>query len=149
MQAEHGFLRKLYHNYRLIALFPAIAVIIDYALTFYFAGDTSMITSWEASPFVRFAVINNLMAAYLIAIVLFYFVASYAVLKILSGTYYYTFGFLLIVTISITHVIGGMSWYFRNALYSNGVFIMSLLSIVIAFVVFGFSLMRERATAEN
>ena len=144
MKADTGFIRKIYEECRLIALFPAIAVIIDYSLTFYLAGDTSMITSWEASPFVRFAVINNLMAEYLIAIVLFYFVASYAVLRILSGTDYYTFGFLLIVTISITHVIGGMSWYFRNALYSNGVFIMSILSIVIAFVIFGFSLMRER-----
>ena len=147
MKAEDGFIRKLYDDYRLIALLPAIAVIIDYALTFYLAGDTSMITSWEASPLVRFAVINNVMAAYLMAIVLFYYGASYAVLRILSGTYYYTFGTLLIFTISITHVIGGMSWYFRNAMYSNGVFIMSLLSVVIAFVAFGFSLIHERTTA--
>jgi hypothetical protein len=147
MTAEIGFIRKLYGDYRLIALLPALAVIIDYTLTFYLAGDTSMITSWEASPFVRFAVINNVMAVYLIAIVLFYYGASYAVLKILSGTDYYTFGFLLIITMSITHVVGGMSWYFRNALYSNGVFIMSLFSIVIAFVAFGFSLIHERTTA--
>ena len=147
MQTESGFIRKLYGDYRLIALLPAIAVIIDYALTFYLAGDASMITSWEASPFVRFAIINNLMTAYLIAIVLFYYGASYGVLKILSGSDYYKFGSLLIITISITHVIGGMSWYFRNALYSNGVFIVSLLSIVIAFVVFGFSLIHEHTAA--
>jgi hypothetical protein len=147
MMAENELVRKLYGNYRLIALIPAIAVIIDYTLTFYLAGDTSMITSWEASPFVRFAVINNVMAAYLVAIVLFYYGASFAVLKVLYGTDYYTFGFLLIITMSITHVVGGMSWYFRNALYSNGVFIMSLFSIVIAFVAFGFSLLHERTTA--
>jgi hypothetical protein len=147
MQTESGFIRKLYGDYRLIALLPAIAVIIDYALTFYLAGDASMITIWEASPFVRFAIINNLMIAYLIAIVLFYYGASFGVLKILSGSDYYKFGSMLIVTISITHVIGGMSWYFRNALYSNGVFIVSLLSIVIAFVVFGFSLIHERTVA--
>jgi hypothetical protein len=147
MTAERGFIRKLYGDYRLIALFPAIAVIIDYTLTFYLAGDTSMITSWEASPFVRFAVINNVMIPYLIAIVLFYYGASYAVLRVLSGTDYYTFGFLLIITMSITHIVGGMSWYFRNALYSNGVFIMSIFSIVIAFVAFGFSLMQERVPA--
>jgi len=146
MDAEHGFIVKLYNNSRLIAFFPAIAVIIDYSLTFYLAGDTSMITSWEASPFVRFAVIHDVMAAYLVAIILFYYGTSYAVLKILHGTEYYLFGILLIVTISVTHVIGGMSWYFRNALYSNGVFIMSILSIVVAFVIFGFSLMRERPT---
>ena len=147
MTAEIEFIRKLYCDYRLIALLPAIAVIIDYALTFYLAGDASMVTSWEASPLVRFAVINDLMAAYLVAIVLFYFGASYAVLRVLSGTEYYKFGFLLIITMSVTHVIGGMSWYFRNAMYSNGVFIMSLLSIVIAFVAFGFSLMNERTPA--
>jgi hypothetical protein len=147
MQAEYRLMRKLYHNYRLIAILPAIAVIIDYALTFYLAGDTSLIISWEASPFVRFAVIHNMMAAYLIAIVLFYAGASYAVLRILYNTDYYKFGVILIITMSITHVIGGMSWYFRNALYSNGVFIMSILSIVIAFVAFGFSLLHERTPA--
>jgi hypothetical protein len=64
---------KLYRDYRIIALFPAVCVIIDYALTFYLAGDTSMITSWEASPFVRYAVIHDVMAVYLIGIVLFYY----------------------------------------------------------------------------
>jgi hypothetical protein len=147
MKAEIGFIRKFYDDYRFIAILPAISVIIDYALTFYLAGDTSMITSWEASPLVRFAVINNLMAAYLVAIILFYYGASYAVLRILSGTEYFKFGFFLIVTISITHLIGGMSWYFRNAMYSNGVFIMSLVSVVIAFVVFGFSLIHEHTKA--
>jgi hypothetical protein len=147
MQAECGLMRKLYHNYRLIAILPAIAVIIDYTLTFFLAGDTSLIISWEASPFVRFAVLHNLMVPYLVAIVLFYAGASYAVLRILNNTDYYKFGVILIITMSITHVIGGMSWYFRNALYSNGVFIMSLLSIVIAFVAFGFSLLHERTPA--
>lgn len=142
--SEEGLARKIYRDYRIIAALPAICVILDYALTFYLAGDTSMIISWEASPFVRFAVMHNLMAAYLVAIVLFYYGASYAVLRVLSNTEYYKFGFLLIVTLSITHVIGGMSWYFRNAMYSNGVFLISLFSIVIAFLVFGFSLMHER-----
>ena len=149
MQAENGFPRKLYGDCRLIALLPVLAVIIDYTLTFYLAGNTSMITNWEASPFVRFAVINDLMVPYLVLIILFYYGASYAVLRILSGSNYYKIGFLLIVTISITHVIGGMSWYFRNAMYSNGVLIMSMLSIVIAFIAFGFSLIRERSPARN
>jgi hypothetical protein len=143
MAEEPGFFRKVYRNYRLVALFPAVAVIIDYALTFYLAGDTSLIISWEASPFVRYAVIHNLMVPYLAAIVIFYAAASFAVLKILDNTIYYRFGFLLIVTMSITHLIGGLSWYFRNSLYSDGVLIMSVLSIVIAFVAFGFSLLRE------
>jgi hypothetical protein len=141
---EEGFTGKIYRDYRLIAALPAICVIIDYALTFFLAGDTSMITSWEASPFVRFAVINNLMIPYFVAIVLFYYGASYAVLRILSGTEFYKFGFILIVTLSITHLLGGLSWYFRNAMYSNSVMILSMLSIVVAFIVFGYSLIRER-----
>ena len=149
MQMKSGFAGKFYYNYKIIALLPVIAVILDYSLTFYLAGDTSMITSWEASPFVRFAVIHNLMAAYLFAIIFFYYTCSYAVLRILDGTAYYRFRVLLIAILSITHVIGGTSWYFRNALYSNGVLALSLASIVIAFVVFGFSLLHERAPARE
>jgi hypothetical protein len=145
MELKSEIIRKIYSNYKIIAMAPAIAVILDYALTFYLAGDTSMITTWEASPFVRFAVINNMMAIYLVGIVLFYYGASYAVLRIFNGTSYYRFGVFLIVILSITHVVGGMSWYFRNALYSNGVVILSLSSIVIAFILFGFSLLNERS----
>jgi len=147
MLTEDGFAKKLYHDYRLIAALPAICVIIDYALTFFLAGDTTMITSWEASPFVRFAIVNNLMIPYLIAIVLFYYAASYGVLRILSGTEFYKFGFILIVMLSITHLLGGLSWYFRNAMYSNSVMIISMISIVVAFIVFGFSLIREHGPA--
>ena len=149
MQVKSEKIRKLYNNYKIIALAPVIAVIIDYSLTFFLAGDTSMITSWEASPFVRFAVIHNIMAEYLIAIVLFYYFASYAILRILHGTIYYRFGVLLILILSITHVIGGMSWYFRSAFYSDGVLLMSLCSIVIAFALFNFSLLNERSQARN
>jgi len=147
MMTKNGFAKKLYCDYRLIAALPAICVIIDYALTFFLAGDTSMITSWEASPFVRFAVINDLMIPYLVAIVLFYYGASYAVLRILSGTEFYKFGIILIVTLSITHLLGGLSWYFRNAMYSNSIMILSMLSIVVAFIVFGISLIREYGPA--
>jgi len=149
MQLKSGFIGNLYGNYKIIALAPALAVIIDYALTFYLAGDTSMITTWEASPFVRFAVIHNLMVPYLIAIVLFYYGASYAVLRILYNSDYYKFGILLILTLSITHVFGGMSWYFRNSFYSNGVFVLSLLSIAIAFILFAFSLLNERPAPDS
>ena len=116
MRLKLEILGKLYDNYKFIALAPAIAVIIDYALTFYLSGDTSMITTWEASPFVRFAVIHNLMAPYLLAIVLFYYSASYAVLRILHNTDYYRFGVLLILTLSMMHVFGGLSWYLPECL---------------------------------
>jgi len=143
LMPEEGLLKKFYRDYRLVAVLPAVCVIIDYALTFAFADDSSMILSWEASPLVRFALINDILIPYLASIVLFYFVASYAVLRIIAGTEYYRFGVLLIVTMSITHLVGGMSWHFRNTMYSNGVFMMSALSVVIAFVIFGFSLLHE------
>ena len=137
-------LEKLYGNYAFVALFPVVCVITDYFLTFYFAGDTTLITSWEASPFVRYAVIHNLMVPYLAGIVIFYYIASWSVLWILRESVYYKFGVLLIATLSITHVFGGLSWYFRNAMYSNGIALMSLLSIVTAIILFGFSLLHER-----
>ena len=149
MEKKQGITGKLFHDYRLIPILPAICVILDYMMTFFFAGDTSMIISWEASPFVRFAVVNNVLIPYIIAIVLFYYVASYGVLRILAGTVYYKFGVLLIITMSITHIVGGMSWYFRNSMYSNGVMLVSLFSIVIAVVVFGVSFIRERSTVHS
>jgi len=144
MEIKTGLAKKFYYNYKMVALLPVIAVILDYTLTFFFADDSSMILSWEASPFIRFALMHDIMLLYLIAIVLFYYVCAYAVLRILDGTDYYRFGVLLIVILSITHVIGGMSWYFRNSFYSNGVFVLSIISIVIALIVFGFSLLNER-----
>ena len=147
MEKKQGIAGLIYHDERLIAALPAMCVILDYAITFFLAGDTSMIISWEASPLVRFAVINNILIPYIVGIILFYYLASYAVLRILAGTGYYKFGVMLIVTMSITHVIGGMSWYFRNEMYSNSVMILSMLSIIIAFVIFGFSLIREHNPA--
>jgi len=143
MEEKQGLTTMVYHNYRLIAALPALCVILDYAMTFFFAGDTAIIASWEASPFVRFAVINNIMVPYVVGIILFYYGSSYAILHILAGTDYYKFGVTLIVVLAVTHVIGGMSWYFRNAMYSDGVMMISTLSIVIAFLVFGFSLIHE------
>ena len=145
MKTNDGLLKKLYRDYRLIAALPAVCVILDYLMTFFLAGDTSLIISWEASPLVRFAVINHVMIPYLVAIVLFYYLAAYAVLRIVDGTVYYKFGVMLIILLSITHLIGGMSWYFRNMMYSNGVLMMSVLSIILAFVIFSFSLIREHA----
>ncbi len=93
MEIKTGLAQKFYYNYKMIALLPVIAVIIDYTLTFLFADDSSMILSWEASPFVRFALMHNIMAVYLVAIILFYYLCSYAVLRILDGTDYYRFGY--------------------------------------------------------
>jgi hypothetical protein len=99
-----------------------------------------MILRWEASPFVRFAVANNIMLLYLAAIILFYYLAAYGVLHVLESTPYYRFGFALILLVSITHVLGGLSWQFRTVWYSNAIVALSFASIIIAILLFGYAL---------
>ena len=86
MQIIPALFRRIYDTPACVALIPSLAVIIDYTLTFFLAADTGMILQWEASPLVRFAVAHNIMAVYLLAIVLFYYGAAYAVLRILRPT---------------------------------------------------------------
>ena len=92
MQIIPDLFRRIYNTPGCVAIIPSIAVIIDYTLTFFLAGNTGMILQWEASPLVRFAVAHNILAIYLIAIVVFYYAAAYAVLRILQSTQYYRFG---------------------------------------------------------
>ena len=117
MQIIPVLFRRIYDTPAYVALIPSLAVILDYSLTFFLAENTGMILQWEASPLVRFAVAHNIIAVYLVAIVLFYYGAAYAVLRILRPTRYYQYGVVLVLLVSVTHVLGGMSWQFRNAWY--------------------------------
>jgi hypothetical protein len=143
-QTFTSLIKTVYHTPALAGLVPAAAVSIDYALTFSLASGTSMILRWEASPFVRFAVANNAMLLYLTAIILFYYLAAYGVLHVLESTPYYRFGFALILLVSITHVLGGLSWQFRTAWYSNAIVVLSFTSILIAIILFGYTLITHR-----
>lgn len=135
--------RRIYDTPGCVAIIPSFAVIIDYALTFFLAGNTGMILQWEASPLVRFAVAHNSMAIYLLAIVVFYYVAAYAVLHILRPTAYYRYGVGLVLLVSLTHVLGGLSWQFKTAGYSNSIVALSFLSIIIAICLFGYTIFRQ------
>ncbi|MFZ1128218.1 hypothetical protein [Methanoregula sp.] len=143
MQIIPVLFRRIYDTPAYVALIPSLAVILDYSLTFFLAENTGMILQWEASPLVRFAVAHNIIAVYLVAIVLFYYGAAYAVLRILRPTRYYQYGVVLVLLVSVTHVLGGMSWQFRNAWYSDGIFTLSVLSIIIAVCLFGYAFIRQ------
>jgi len=136
--------RRIYDTPACIALIPSLAVIIDYTLTFFLASNTELVLQWEASPFVRFAVAHNIMAFYLPAIVAFYFCAAFAVLRILHPTRFYEYGVVLVLLLSVTHVLGGLSWYFRDAWYSEGIMVLSVGSVIFAFCLFGYSLIHQK-----
>lgn len=131
--------RSLYSDPRFIAAIPAVAVVWDYILTLSLADSREMILAYEASPLVKLAVSHNLMFLYLPCIAAFYFIASYSVLKVLKTPDLYSVGVALIGTVSLTHLLGGLSWYFRDPVYSNTVFFLSLLSILMALILFGFA----------
>ena len=134
----------LYYDPRVIALIPVLAVIIDYSLTFLLAGSTELILVAEASPLVRFAVAHGLMPLYFAILVLFYYGASYFVLRLLSGGELYPLGVALIVLMGLTHMLGGLSWYIRNPFYSDTVIGLSFMAVIVAIVIFGYAVVRKQ-----
>ena len=58
-----------------------------------------------------------------------------------SGIYY--IGVYIILLMSITHVLGGLSWYVLNIHYSNAVLALSLTSVVVTIAVFGYEVIRQ------
>jgi hypothetical protein len=138
MKTMAEIINDLYYNPYLLPLIPALAVLADYGLTFYLADNYAMILSWEASPLVRYAAAHGLMVIYLAGIMLFYYITSYFVLRLLAKSPVYPVGVTLLVIISLTHILGGLSWYFRNSLYSNIIFGLSVMSIVVAIGLFGY-----------
>jgi len=148
MQTFPALLRQIYEKPAYIAVLPSLAALIDYSLTFFLAGNNSMILHWEASPLVRFAVANNIVILYLLTISIFYFITSYLVLRILKSTRYYSFGAGLIGFVSVIHVLGGLSWQFKNAWYSNGIVTLSFVSIIIALSFFGYVYLRQERSSQ-
>jgi hypothetical protein len=143
MQTIPDLFRRIYTTPAYIALIPSIAVIIDYTLTFFLAENTGMILQWEASPLVRFAVAHNSVAIYIMAIVIFYYSTAYVVLHILQSTQFYRYGVALVLLVSIIHILGGLSWQFKTAWYSNSIFVLSFLSVLIAICLFGYTFFRQ------
>lgn len=136
-------IRSIYHNYKVIPLFLSISVVIDYALTFYFAGSIENILAYEFSPALVFAVKNDIVLPYLALTVVFYYFMGYTVLSFLTDEDIYPIGVFIILLMSITHVLGGMSWFVLSEAYSNMVFMLSMTSIIIALSVFGYEVFRQ------
>lgn len=136
-------IRSIYHNYKIIPLILSISVVIDYALTFYFAGSIENILAYEFSPILVFAVRNDIVLPYLAFNVAFYYLMGYTILSLLAGEEIYPIGVLIILLMSITHVLGGMSWFVLKEAYSNMVFLLSMTSILIALSVFGYEVFRR------
>ena len=110
MSRTGKFLHTVYYDPRLAALIPVLAVIFDYTLTLMLSRGQEEILAWEASPLVRFAVANNLMPLYTLALMGFYYAAAYAVLRLLYGSELYGYGVGLVGLVSLTHLLGGLSW---------------------------------------
>jgi len=55
----------------------------------------------------------------------------------------------LVALVSLTHLLGGMSWYVKNTLYSDTVIGLSLISVMVAVVIFGYAIIRHHYRAES
>ena len=124
-------------DYRIIACMPALAVLFDYSLTLIFSGGKEVLLRFEFSPLVRYAVEHDIMAVYLLAMMLFYYSVAFAALRLLRPTGLYRFGVALILLVAATHVLGGLSWVVRSALYTYVVHGVSIAAIIVALAAFG------------
>ncbi|KUK98969.1 MAG: hypothetical protein XE10_1938 [Methanoculleus marisnigri] len=134
-------------DYRIIACIPALAVLFDYSMTLIFSGGREMLLRFEFSPLVRYAVEHDIVAVYLLAMMLFYYGLAFGALRLLRPTGLYRFGVALILLVAATHVLGGLSWVVRSALYSYVVHGVSVAAIVVALAAFGCAVLRRPGTA--
>ncbi|WP_462273651.1 hypothetical protein [Methanohalophilus sp.] len=93
---------------------------------------------YEYSPTLLFALKNNVLVPYIVAMFVFYYIAGYLVLKNLEKSSLYPVGIIILAIISTTHIMGGLSWYILDPLYSTIVLIFSKISIIIALGSFGY-----------
>lgn len=136
----------------IIAILPAAAVITDYTLTLLLSGGREAILAYEASPLLRFAVSHDLVPLYTVGIVAFYYIAAALVLSLLLGSDLYPIGVALVALVSLTHFLGGFSWYVRDPLYSDTVIGLSLMCVLIALFLFAYAVSRgwgHRAVARG
>ncbi|MBN1194209.1 MAG: hypothetical protein JXA08_02510 [Methanomicrobiaceae archaeon] len=132
-------LPQIFRSPRIIALIPASAVFLDYLFTFFFAGSAEMVLRYEFSPLVKIATAHGLMVPYLLGMMLFYYLVAWAALRILSGSPLYPAGAATIILVSLTHVLGGLSWYVQAEWYSYFVHALSLIAILVALAAFAYS----------
>jgi hypothetical protein len=142
-----GIISGLAADYRFIACIPSLAVLFDYSMTLIFSGGKEVLLRFEFSPLVRYAVEHDIVAVYLLAMMLFYYGLAFGALRLLRPTGLYRFGVALILLVAATHVLGGLSWVVRSALYSYAVHGVSVAAIVVALAAFGCAVLRRPACA--
>ena len=113
-------------------MFPALSVIADYTLTFVFAQGLDEILRYEFSPVARMAAVHGLVPLLVVGIAVSYYLLSYLALRTLHSTCVYPFTLALLAVVSITHVMGGLSWLVRAPFYSHMVQGLSVMAIVLA-----------------
>ncbi len=142
MVLKDDILRKL-----LIAVpfFFAISAIIDYSFTIWLARTKENLVQNEFSPLLVYAVRHDLLIPYFVFSVIFSFAASYFVLKMLirDEKLFYPASAILIL-LSLAHTFGGLSWYFRNAAYSNAILVISAITIMMAIFLSGWSILQKK-----
>jgi len=128
-----------------IPIFFAISAIIDYSTTIWFAGTKENLVQNEFSPLLVYAVNNDMLVPYLLLTVIFYFAGSYLVLRLLSQDekLFYPASAILIL-ISLAHTLGGLSWYFKSEAYSNAILAISVITIIMAIFLSGWSILQKR-----
>ncbi|MFA0823173.1 MAG: hypothetical protein ACC612_09835 [Methanomethylovorans sp.] len=143
MQRKSLNIQSIYHNYKIIPLFLCIALLIDYSLTFHFAGSSENILKYEFSPLLVYALENDFVIPYMLITASFYYFAAYAVLGLLHGNEVYPIGVAVILLMSITHVLGGLSWYVLKETYSSAVLTLSLISVIMTITLFAYEVIRS------
>ncbi len=131
----------------LIALpfFFAISAIIDYSFTIWLASTKENLIQNEFSPLLVYVVRHDLFVPYLLFTVIFYFSASHLALKLLSSDekLFYPASAILVL-ISLAHTFGGLSWYFKSEAYSNTILAISVITIMMAIFLSGWSILQKR-----
>jgi hypothetical protein len=117
--------------------------LIDYSFTFHFAGSSENILKYEFSPLLVYALENDFVIPYMLLTASFYYFAAYAVLSLLHGNEVYPIGVAVILLMSITHVLGGLSWYVLKETYSSAVLTLSLISVIMTITLFAYEVIRS------
>lgn len=135
--------RSIYYDHKIVPLFLSAAILIDYSLTFFFAGSISNIMSFENSFLLKYAIENNFVIPYLLGVMAFYYAASYIVLDLFKGQEVYPAGVGIIGLMAVQHIAGGMSWFVNNAIYSYSVISLSMITIVLAMILLGYTIIKN------
>jgi hypothetical protein len=128
---------------------PAISLLFDYTLTASLSGGTETLLDLEYSPLVRFAVGHGLFIPYMLGMAGMYAVLAAVVLCSFRKTRWFRPALALIGTISLNHVLGGLSWVVRAPWYSTMVICLTVFAVAGAVVLCVRTLCQERSRKEE